>query len=251
MKRNWLIISSILIAGCCFGQSPDSVPRIRIVNLLPIGSEKVDLYNGSNPLLKGLKPGFLRGYDVGNSSDMFEIRRGNAVLSKARSDSTQESKFSTLLIFQGSGGTPELKLIDDSLPPDVDENGNPVPPLRLRIYCGNYGFPIQVSTGDSTKWIANKEMLSVDVPVKGVAPESVTVTFFDRFDEQIDLHFPTDFKTNRAYSVFVTHRGTKRPRVAAYPDAVLPMDDPLAPIDQISATPTDASNAGDNLAAPQ
>jgi len=244
MKNNWLSISLFLIVvSACCGQSQDKSTMLRIANLLPIGSEKVDLYQGGELLLQGLKPGFIRGYDAGDltAGNSIELRRGNAVLARGKLESSNTKGFFTVLIIQDATGAPELRIVDDALPPAQDADGNSVPKNRLRVYCGDYGFPIQISIGETLKWLSNGEALFVDFALTSKPPESVMVSFIDRFDEKIDLYFPTDFTSNQAYSVFVTHRGTKRPRVAAYPDSVLPMEDPEAPKVETSAELSNSS----------
>lgn len=74
--------------------------------------------------------------------------------------------------------------------------------------------------GRCRRWIVGRAFLGSN------EPESIKVSFSDRYSDTVDLFFPTDFKQHHDLSVFVTQRGIYRPRVVAMADNTLPADDP-------------------------
>lgn len=206
---------------------------LRVVNLLPISSEKVDIFIGDTPYLLGAKSGFIRNYDSAPNGGKFSLRRGETLLDTFELE-RGENQFYTLVIQSNQGDGVAAQLLSDAavMPESDEQESTPTepPPKRLRIYVGSYDFAIEVSAEKIGKWNATSDGLFEEIELGDTVPQTIKVTFIDRYGASVDLFYPTDFSLNREYSVFVSQRARNRPRVAAFPDSVLPADDPESEI---------------------
>ncbi len=235
LLRSVIAVLSLTAILSAWAQKPtqDSGKYLRVVNLLPINSEKVDIFVGEDPYLLGAKSGFIRNYDSAPNGGKFSIRRGDVILDSFELE-RGKNQFYTLVIRSGQGDKIIAQLLSDAatIPePDEQRSISPEPPpKRLRIYVGGYDFAIEVSADKIGKWNATSDGLFEEIELGDTEPQTVKVSFTDRYGASVDLFYPTDFSLNREYSVFVSQRARNRPRVGAFPDNVLPADDPESEI---------------------
>lgn len=216
---------------------------LRIANLLPVLTPKVDIYRGGDRYLLGMKAGFFQSYlpvpDGG--SNRFTVKQGDAVLDSFSLPQRPGNQFYTLVVYQEPGKGPTVLLKDDAIekPKSDSPEQPPEPPKpRLRVYAGGYDFPIKVVAKGVGEWVANNSALLVDQPIEGTPPEIIQVVFVDKYDQIITLNFPTDYKAAQSYSAFISQRGIKRPRIQTYADNTLPAEDPLAAAEMPAASPS-------------
>ncbi len=248
-RLRWLPIWAVLAAaipltsGFAQSRSGGSQAYLRIANLLPVLTPKVDLYRGGERYLLGMKAGFFQSYlpvpDGG--SNRFTVKQGDAVLDSFSIPQRPGNQFYTLIIYQEPGKGATVLLKDDALEKPKSESADqpPEPPKpRLRVFAGGYDFPIKVVAKGVGEWVANNSALLVDQPIEGTPPEIIQVVFVDKYDQIITLNFPTDYKAAESYTAFISQRGIKRPRIQTYADNTLPTEDPLAAAEIAAASPS-------------
>jgi hypothetical protein len=209
---------------------PSTETYLRIINLLPILTPKIDIYRGSTPYLTGMKSGFFQNYlpVPSEGGNHFTVKQGDVVVGNFVIPLKGGDQFYTLAIFQNEGKPPAISFLDDAPPKKkpTPEEPSPTPQPRLRIYVGGYDFPIKISAKGVGEWVTQSTALITEKEINGQTPEVVQIDYTDKYGQKISLNFPTDYKSALCYSAFVTQRAIKRPRILAYADNLNPSDDP-------------------------
>lgn len=220
---------AILIASlpCSATDSlPKQGPFFRIVNISPLGTGKLDVFCGEQPLAKQTKPGFFVGYTPTSAkpSQGFSLRQDGKVLDTARLPDPGTGNFFTILV-KSEGNESKLEVIDDSPAYKIQEStGEKIPLKRLRVFSGSYNIPFRIDAADMGTWASRtgRESINAEKISESTNANSVKVTYIDVHGLPVELYYPVDFSIHANNSVFVTHRGSKRLRVAAFPDAIEP-----------------------------
>jgi hypothetical protein len=210
MKRStWLSVFAAVAFTPLFHAQCES---LRIINLMPISAKPVDLYQGTQPYVTGMRPGYYQNYgSLPSGANHFSLQQGGVVIGDFDLPASSGGFF-TVAIYQDVGSSPKIAFYPDELKQDEAKPGEPPPPpkKRLRLYLGGYDFPVKVSVASRGEWMVKGKAQFIDVDILGTPPEVVFVEYKDRYEQVIKVAYPTYLSLGDSSSFFVSQRGVKR-----------------------------------------
>lgn len=238
MIRCHLVFIAFLGLAAAWGQEEPSSPQppppalsesyLRVANLMPLGTERAEILRGDVPLLGEMKPGFVMPYIALAKEGpwTFQVRWGGSAVGSFKIDPAIVPGFHTVVLVP-DGARARLVFSEDTVPPPKEGDFS-FPARRFRAFLPAIGFNYTLHAGELGSWEISRQSQVVDVPVTGLAPKEVKLTYTSREGDIVDLFFPADFAAHPRQAVFVSQRGIQRPRVRVVADNVKPMDESVA-----------------------